>query len=167
MAVVLGPQVGPRVLSQWNKFAATVQQQVRMFVLQLPVESAANARAVREVVTWQTGVLPNPCVDFSTGSPRAISHAIKRDSYDLLIHAGPAEDGDADDQPVNRIRFDTQFDNEAQVSFCTPGLAIGLAAQVMRFDGIILWLCEDPATAAADPTVQLLSALTEKIAIPK
>ena len=88
-------------------------------------------------------------------------------SYDLLIQAGEKSFDEPARPPVKRVCIGRQFDQEADVRFRTPGLALGLAAQVMRFDGIILWLCEDPATAPADPTVELLLSLANKIAIPK
>jgi hypothetical protein len=154
VTVVLSHDADPRVVSQWHKLAAGMQKRVRVPVFQLPRPDAANARGVIETVTWQTGVSPAfGGVDFAEG-PRACSAGA---SLDLVITAGAVD--------VDRITIGPPEHRDA-IAFTTPGLCTGLAARVMRCDGIVLWLCDDPATASADPAVELLRLLREKIRQP-
>jgi hypothetical protein len=151
VTVVLKTGCDPRVASQWHKLATDVQKRVRVSVFQLPPPDGANARGVIETITWQTGVSPTWAggVDFADGSQRACG--TDRDGLDLLITAGAAEPG---------IRVGP-LGRSGAVSFSTPGLCSGLAARVMRCDGVVLWLCEDPAAAPPDPAVEVLRALRE------
>jgi hypothetical protein len=156
VAVLLGKGVDPRVASQWHRLAAQVQRQVRVAVLSLPWPGEPdNARGADEVVTWQTGLsLSAGGVDFSDGSPRpcpALDTLLSLRAIDLLITA-------------DRSTFSPRItlgepDAGAAVSFITPGLVIGMACQVARFDGVILRLCDDPDGALRDPAVELLHQL--------
>jgi hypothetical protein len=152
VAVVLHQGTDPRVASQWHKLAADVQKKLRVCVFQLPHPDASNARGVIETVTWQTGLSPAfGGIDFGDGSPRACS---ANASLDLVISAGAAGE--------TRITIGPP-DRRDLVSFSTPGLCAGLAARVMRCDGIVLWLCADPATAPPDPAVEVLRVLRQRI----
>src|SRR5690606_21362661 len=99
----------------------------------------------------------NTGIDFGDGAPRPCSHELPRGADVVVEFIGD----DATSQFSGDVRRITigPANSSAEVSFVTPGLAVGLAAQVMRFDGIMLWLCDDPATAppdpAADPLLQL------------
>lgn len=140
IAAVLPPGCDVRVVSQWHKLAAQVQDRVRLCVFSMPAMDAANARGAHEVVTWQTGVSPAAAggVDFADGAPRACSHG----PADLTIDA-------RDGLTIGPVHFGT------------PGLVLGLAARVMRCDGVVLWLCDDPRKAPADPMVKLLGRLRQ------
>ncbi len=171
VAVALGPKLDTRVESQWHKLAASIQQRQRMAVLRFPPDRAANARGALEVVTWQTGLAPGNGIDFSSGAPRPMGSGLNFASCDLLISAGgpcATEHDPLQDKNPNLkcIAIGPNIDTQAQVSFQTPGLVMGLAARVMRFDGIVLWLCPDPTSAPNDPAVQLLQDLTDRIALP-
>jgi hypothetical protein len=159
IAVALGPDVDSRVESQWHKLAASIQQQHRMAVLRFPSSSAANARGALEVVAWQTGLALGHGIDFSDGAPRPMGSGFNIASCDLLINTAVEHDQLYANQNLKRITIGPNIDPHAQVSFQTPGLVTGLAARIMRFDGIILWLCQDPSSSPVDPTVQLLQEL--------
>ena len=146
VVVTLAHDGDARVVSQWHKLAADVQQHVRMAVIELAGPDAANARGADEVVTWMTG---RSLADLSSRSSQ---------STDVAVTIGPA----AMDAP-QRISIAGELDSGAPVSFVTPGLASGLAARVMRFDGAMLWLCSDPGNAPPDPAVQLLADLRQAI----
>jgi hypothetical protein len=153
VAVLLGKGVDERVASQWHRLAAQVQRQVRVAVLSLPWPGEPdNARGADEVVTWQTGLsLSAGGVDFSDGSPRpclALDTLLSLRAIDLLITA---------DRSTFSPRITLgEADPGAAVSFITPGLVMGMACQVARFDGVILRLCDDPDGAPRDPAVELL-----------
>ncbi len=157
VGVVSAAKADPRVVAQWHKLAADVQKRIRVAVVTLPdAGTPPNARGAHEVVCWQTGLsLHNAGVSFADGSPRPCSSS---GNIDVLIDAtgNPSVAGQG-------IHLGRTHDPRAAVSFATPGLALGLAAQVARFDGVILWLCEDPVTAPPDPTVQLLTRLHEEV----
>lgn len=156
VGVILPAGVDPCVTSQWHKLAADAQQRGRIAVITLPDPQAApNAKGAHEVVCWQTGLsLHLGAISFADGAPRIEP---VRDA-DVLVDAGYA-------QPTNarRIHLGREPDPKAEVSFVIPGLAIGLAAQITRFDGVILWLCDHPATAPPDPAVQLLSQIRQQL----
>ncbi len=142
-----------RVVSQWHKLAVDVQEHVRMAVMELPSPDAANCRGAEEVVAWMTGrSLAAGGVDFS--DPQL--HTYK--AIDVAVSVEKAQA----DVP-QRISIGAEVDSQAQVGFVTPGLAAGLAARVMRFDGAMFWLCTDTVTAAPDPTVKLLADLRQAI----
>lgn len=142
---VLAADCDDRVVSMWHRFAAGVQTDCRLAVLQLPGGNDANLRGACEAITWLTGV---SCafggIDFATGeaTPCPSSDEPPRGTVVCAIEI-PPEGG---------IRI-------GDVMLPTPGLVIGLAARVMRFDGAMLWLCEDPAAAPADPAASALAAL--------
>jgi hypothetical protein len=136
LAVVLPPECPFELVSQWHKLAADLQTQIRACVLRLPdMATAGNMRGAAEVVLWLTGL--NGQVDFG-GSQIAT---------DLQI--------DASENGVIRVGNDIQF--------TTPGLAMGLHAHVMRFDGIVLRLCDDPEVGIPDPVVELFERIGKAI----
>ena len=153
VVVTLAPDCDARVVSQWHKLAADVQQDVRMAVMELAAADAANARGADEVVVWMSGrSLAAGGIDFADQQVPTCN------AVDVAVTVGKV----VTDVP-QRISIGAELDSRAQVSFVTPGLASGLAARVMRFDGAILWLCADPSTAPPDPTVQLLTDLRQAI----
>lgn len=169
LAVVLPPGTQAPMVSQWHKLAAELQRQVRVCVFVLPeMKTFGNLRGVIEAATWQTGVslARQGGIAFLDGAPRACPDLGKltvAQALDLLIEAGPAPaplPSAADQLP--RIRIGDVMDPAAEVCFLTPGLALGLAARVMRCDGIVLWLSDDPARAPADPAVNILQSLLER-----
>ena len=167
VAVLIGPRVDPRIASQWHRLAVGVQRQVRVAVVPLPGADAANARGAAEVVTWQTGVAPSACgVDFADGAPRrggSFDSRARRGAFDVVIDFEQGMAAAAEGTARIAIGSD-DAGGQAAVRFSTPGLALGVAARVMRFDGIVLWLSDDPATAPPDPTVALLKQLREAVA---
>ena len=154
LAALLPAEAPPPVRRQWHEVAAECQQQLRLCVLVLPdLTIAGNQRGLSEVIAWQTGGLP-------------VTGASDLAAADLLIEAGLAE-VDLDRPPgARRICIGQRPDDAADLSFVTPGLALGLAARVMRCDGVVLWLCDDPAAAPPDPCVGLLARLTACTAEP-
>lgn len=170
VAAVLKPGCDLRVASQWHKLAAQMQPHVRFCVFPLPdPHASANARGAGETVTWQTGLsLAEGGIDFADGAPRrspggldaAIRSSVR--SIDLLIDMRVPTGCEA----IQRIVIGPTSDPAADVSFVVPGLVTGLAARVMRCDGIVLWLCDDPGRAPADPTVNLLRQIRERTQTP-
>ncbi|MBI1337879.1 MAG: hypothetical protein GC164_13085 [Phycisphaera sp.] len=176
VAVVLPPGCEETVASQWHALAARLQQFVRVCVFQIPGINAMNARGVAEVLTWQTGVYPATGIDFSGGAPRACSDAqtlLDLHAIDLLIEVGkPTEQGHrswAGPLPGARVTIghtpahDGKDDLDAALSITLPGL-FPVAARMMRCDGVVLWLCDDPATAPPDPLAELLRYLCDQTA---
>lgn len=164
VVVTLPADVDPRVAAQWHRVAVQVQEELRVCVLTVATPQAANVRGAVEVITWQTGLsCATGGVDFADGAPRPCAgqaSLLRRGAVDLLIDTGATPvAADLAAHVSHRIRIGAEPDKSAAVSFVTPGLAPGLAARVMRFDGVILWLCDDPATAPADPVVELLRSL--------
>lgn len=152
VAAVLAPDCDPRVAGQWHKLAAQVQERARLCVFSLPdAEHGGNSRGVAETITWQTGVSPiGGGVDFSDGSPRWCPPAeelLKRGAIDLALATSPGV-------PVPGNIQQITIDGTA---------TRGTAARVMRCDGVVLWLCDDPATAPPDPAAAFFAALAEKI----
>ena len=145
-----------RVVAQWHHLAADVQRRTRLSVLVLPHPLAPPDHAgAASVVTWQTGLAFGPTgVDFGDGAPRPCPAGAAAGSVDVVLDAS----GGTWPAPC-RIAVGRRVDDRADVAFVGPGLGIGLAARVMRFDGVVLWLCDDPDTAPADPTVALFAAL--------
>ena len=152
VAVLLPANAPAVIVRQWHELAGECQQQVRMCVFVLPeMTTTGNQRGALEVIAWQTGGLP------ATGAPDIAG-------ADLLLELGLCSvDLDRRDG-ARRICVGTSRDGAAELSFVTPGLAPGLAARVIRCDGIVLWLCDDPATAPPDPCVDLLGRITAGIA---
>lgn len=143
LAVVLPPHCAVEAISQWHKLAADLQTYIRTCVLHLPdLATSANTRGAAEVVTWMTGI--TGAVDFSTGQAQR-------------CHAVTGCDCQIDIEPGGVIRIGDK------ASFHTPGLSIGLNAHVMRFDGIVLRLCDDPAASPPDPAVELLELIAEAL----
>ena len=98
-------------------------------------------------------------VSFADGSPRPSHPAqalLATGELDLVIDTGLPYLHAPD---ARRITIG-QFEPEADLSLVTCGLAAGLAARVMRFDGVVLWLCDERAQAPADPAARLLAQLT-------
>ncbi len=156
VGVVLSAGTDDRVVSQWHKLASDVQSKVRMSVLQLPADAAANERGAAEVVRWLTGLsITQAGVDFAGDEPRPCPAA----PADVLIDFSQADAGVGG----RRIVVGPARDKSAAVNFITPGPAMGLAARVMRCDGVMLWLCDDPSTAPPDPAVALLDELRNQL----
>lgn len=151
IAVVLPPGTDVAIVSQWHKLAADVQHELRLCVMTLPAPDAANARGAIEVVTWRTGFAAP--VQFADGDATRCLRGMA--GVDLAIEIGAS-------QPTNapqRIVIADAPDASAAVNFTIPGLAIGLAAHVCRFDGQMLRLCDNLQTAPPDPAVALLQRL--------
>ncbi len=164
--VLLPNDVDIRVAGEWHKLAAQVQRQIRVAVLSLPHPQAANLRGALEVITWQTGLsCATGGVDLADGAPKPCAGAtnlLPRSACDVVIDAGWSPMPTAWRRNVRHyIRISAAIDADADVCFVTPGLALGVAARVMRFDGVILWLCDDPTPGVAlhDPAVDLLRRL--------
>ncbi|MCX5660089.1 MAG: hypothetical protein NTW19_10250 [Planctomycetota bacterium] len=172
VGVVLGPAVDPRVASQWHKLAAQVQEHVRVAVITLPdLNASGNLRGALEAITWQTG---QSCarggVDFADGSPRPCSDAqtlLARGAIDLLIDTSPAG-APLTGRVARRIALGDAANASAVTADETlhlplPALGASSASRVMRFDGVILWTCADPASAAPDPAAALFRALADAL----
>jgi transposase len=173
-AVMLLPSdADPRLLAQCDALAASVQNRVRLAVMPLPdAKRSLNTRGALELITWQTGLsCATGGIDFSDSAPRPsppLHTLLDRQAIDLLIDCNYSGDPLADHlnnttkRPA-RITLGPTPDPTAEVSFITPGLVLGLSARVMRFDGIVLWLCDDPSSAPPDPTAQLLHDLLQSV----
>jgi hypothetical protein len=168
VAVTLPAGTDPRIESQWHHLAADLQRSLRVSVVTLPdLKRAGNIRGALEVITWQTGLsCATGGVDFGDGGPRPCGGAatlLPRGAVDVIIDTGLiAFDSGMMSGVKHRVRIGDALDASAEVCFVTPGLAAGLRARVMRFDGAILWLCDDPSPAGGamrDPVVELLSKL--------
>lgn len=171
VVVVLPAGVDERVESQWHALAAELQKELRVSVITPPdvatPRAAGNMRGVIEVITWQTGLsCATGGVDFADGAPRPCADAatlLSRGAVDVVVDAGlQSLELPLISSVKHRIRIGDSLDANADVCFVSPGLRVGLRARVMRFDGVILWLCEDPSPgggAVEDPVVELLSRL--------
>jgi hypothetical protein len=135
LAVLLPPETRSEIISQWHKLAAELQTGIRTCVMALPdIDRYYNTRGALEVIAHLTGAYGG------------FGH---RRVPDLAIDCGERSNA------PQRIVIGTA-DETADLCFVTPGLAMGLAAQVVRFDGIPLWLCDDPVAAPPDPAAELL-----------
>ncbi len=167
----------PRLIAQCDALAATLQDRVRLAVMTLPdARRSLNRRGALELITWQTGLsCASGGIDFSDGAPRPsppLQKLLDRQAIDLIIDCSPPGShtsfpttdhlSNTSKKPA-RITLGPTPDPAAEVSFITPGLALGLSARVMRFDGIVLWLCDDPASAPPDPVVGLLHDLLQRV----
>ena len=171
VVVVLPAGVDERVESQWHALAADLQKELRVSVIAAPdvatPRAAGNSRGVLEVITWQTGLsCATGGVDFADGAPRPCADAVtllSRGAVDVVMDAGlQLLELPLISSVKHRIRIGDALDAKADVCFVSPGLSVGLRARVMRFDGVTLWLCDDPtpgAGAVEDPVVRLLSRL--------
>jgi hypothetical protein len=167
ITAVLAADAEPRVVSQWHKLANEVQLRHRIAVLHLPRQGDANARGASEAITWLTGAAPSRGgVDVGAHPPIGCADAqtlLAADAIDVAIDLRAESTAPLSFSPdVKRIVIGESHDDSAAVSFVVPPLSLGVAARVMRFDGVILWLCDDPATAAPDLTAQLLRSLLAK-----
>ncbi len=171
VGVVLGPGIDPRVASQWHKLAAQVQTTTRMAVFALPdLAATGNRRGVLEVILWQTG---QSCrtggVDFADGAPRPCSDAqtqLDLGAIDLLIDTTLPEfppatglTGHVKHRIVIGPRVSAGPTAERLRHVTVPPLTQGVAARVMRCDGVILWTCADPAQAQPDSAAAFFQAL--------
>lgn len=164
VAVTLPANVDPRIEAQWHALAADAQQKIRISVISLPdLRTAGNQRGTIEVLTWQTGLSGTTGgVNFADGAPRPCQGAVallQRGGVDVALDTGlhplPA---DLSSNVKHRIRIGDELDGAADICLVTPGLSLGLRARVMRFDGVVLWLCDDPSPqsdAIDDPSVRL------------
>ena len=154
LAVLLPPDRQPQLTQRWDELAAKCQKQLRLCLFLLPrMTTAGNQRGVTELIAWQTGGLPPSGAQDIAGA-------------DLLVELGLADVQMTRPSGSKRICIGAQPDESADLSFTTPGLSPGLAARVMRCDGIVLWLCDAPATAPPDPCVDLLCRIAEHITSP-
>ncbi len=136
LAVVLPPDFRVEVISQWHKFAADLQTQIRTCVFVLPdLTRDGNVRGAVEAITWMTGKPP------------------RSGGFDLAIDTGFVSGAHGG------IRIGPQIDADADLSFVIPGLAWGLHAHVMRCDGIVLPLFDDESKSQPDPCVGFLQRL--------
>ncbi len=164
VAVTLPANVDPRIEAQWHALAADAQRSIRISVLTLPdLRTAGNHRGVIEALTWQTGLSG---ASFADGSPRFcgnVHELMRRGAIDVALDTGlhPLTTEQCGNLK-HRIRIGDAVDPAADVCFVTPGLSPGLRARVMRFDGAVLWLCDDPSPgsdAIDDPVVGLIARL--------
>lgn len=157
--VMLPPTVDPRVVSQWHLLAAKLQATLRMSVVTVPYADGGNQRGVVEVIAMKIGLHAwAGGIDFATGiaAPCAgYATHIEQNACDVLIDTGL---NPSTDRSTIRISQDVDDANRCDV-WLRGGLARGIAARVMRFDGSMLWLCDDPKSSPADPTVKLLQRL--------
>ncbi len=169
VVVALPASVDVRIASQWHLLAAQLQSELRVSVITLSemgkLHAAGNRRGVLEVITWQTGLsCATGGVDFADRAPRPCADAatlLSRGGLDVVVDTGllPVETSLLS-SVKHRIRIGDAVDATADVCFVTPGLRVGLRARVMRFDGVILWLCDDPSPqggAMDDPVVGLFA----------
>lgn len=174
---LLPSDADPRLIAQCDALAASLQDRVRIAVMTLPdAKHSLNRRGALELITWQTGLsCTSGGIDFSDSAPRPsppLQTLLDRQAIDLLIDCAPGSKRNTDrlsntSKTPALITLSpcapSRADPAAEVSFITPGLTLGLAARVMRYDGIILWLCDDPASAPPDPTAQLLQDLLQRV----
>ena len=154
VAAVLGPDTDARVASQWHKFAADVQTRVRVAVIRLPdLATHANTRGASEATTWLTGLACGPNgIDFADGAPRPCA-ADAITACDLIL------DATLDGLPASELPG-------AGVIRIGSRMRPPLAARVMRFDGITLWLADAPEKATADPLAAWLRDVASSIRRP-
>lgn len=151
VAVLLPPDTEAQVISQWHKLAADVQSELRVCVMTLPGATYGNGRGALEVVTWRSGFAG--AVQFADGvASRCRTGDV---GVDVAVELGALHAGDA----ARRIVFGVERDDSAEVSFVMPGLAMGLAAHVCRFDGQMLRLCNDMTVSPPDPVVAVLERM--------
>jgi hypothetical protein len=143
-----------------------LQKLLRVSVVTLPdLTIAGNIRGAIEVITWQTGLsCATGGIDFGDGAPRPCGGAVRlieSGAVDVMIDTGLRPVDAAMRAKVKHVvRIGDSLDESAEVCFVTPGLRAGLKARVMRFDGVVLWLCDEPASAPVDPVVELLKAVS-------
>ncbi len=152
VAVALPPRCPAAVVSQWHQFAGEAQHDLRLCVLTLPEEEACNARGVEELLTWQFGVSPSQRggIDLAQGPRRCPTFEELNDAgaLDLIVAVHDLE------LPSTSARV---------LELHAPPPTPGTAARVMRCDGVVLWLCDDPAAAPPDPTARALGRLLEEV----
>lgn len=157
--VMLPPSVDARVVSQWHLLAANLQTSLRMSVIITPHADTGNLRGVIELIAVRTG--QNAWaggLDFATGEalscPGFEAH-MERNGCDVTMDAG------FNPNPCRatiRISADIADAERSEIWF-RGGVTRGIAARVLRFDGSMLWLCDEPSTAPVDPTVELLKRI--------
>lgn len=156
VAVVLAPGCDGRVVSQWHKLTAQIQQAVRVCVIQLPdIARHRNLRGACEVVTMLTAISCDAGgVDFSSGVPRPcpdVMTLLSLNAIDLLIDTAP--------EPINAppsLPRHTRLNPWAL-------MAVPSSARVMRFDGVMLRLADDPDAAPPDPAAMLFAAIRQQL----
>lgn len=161
--VMLPPTVDARVVSQWHLLAANMQATLRISVITTPCADAGNIRGVIEVIAMKTGLNAwANGIDFATGQavPCAqLATHIERNACDMIIDTGIAPFAE---NATIRMSHDADDAKQCDVWF-RGGLCRGIAARVMRFDGSMLWLCDDPQSSLPDPTVELLKRIGDAL----
>lgn len=157
VAVVLGPNIDERIVSQWHKLAAQVQAFVRVCVIQLPdLMQHRNIRGAREIITMLTGLsCDSGGIDFTNAStPRPcpdVMTLLSLGAIDLLIDTAP-DPIEASPPPARHTRINP-----------SALMAVPSAARVMRFDGTMLRLADDPDTAPPDPAAALFASVRSQL----
>ncbi len=161
--VVLPADTDARVISQWHRMAAQMQSSLRMSVLVAPSLREGNLRGAIETIALRIGFeASSGGVDFASGEPTpcpGLQTHLDRCGCDRFIDTG------FDKTVRNAAVFISPNESDAEqcdVWFC-GGLQRGIAARVMRFDASMLWLCDDPSAAPADPTVNVLQRLRDAL----
>lgn len=171
ITVAISPvaQGDTRVIAQWHKLAASVQQHCRVSVVELPdLSRQFNARGAFEAVTWLTGVSPRRGgIDFSDGAPRQCPHLdtlLELGAIDLILDAAASPLPSAAN-PITTVRIGGLRDAGIVPSLTIPLrlLAPGRSCQVMRFDGQVLRMSDDPAKSPADPIAIFFESVAQRI----
>ena len=163
-SVVTGPDLDPRLLECVHDLCVHAAQAVRLHVL-APGRPATNLnqRGAREVITWQTGLDPaHHGIDFADGGPRPGPDAptlIERNLADVILD-GAGRISSADNTTIIRLGPER---GKADLWLPSAGLAPGVAGRVSRFDGVVLWLTDDPTTAPPPDDLTHLTRLLENV----
>jgi len=143
-----------------------------------------NAWGVQELITWLLGT-PGP---LWMAAEDAGTHTVTNDlpsevlapihfgpidrtlvdAFDLNISLGVDLPGEETNHALPtgtapRIVLGPQHDAAANVSFVVPGLDPRLRGTVMRNDGVPLTLCGDASLGVADPAVEILRRLRQRV----
>ena len=159
--IVLGSDAAadPVLWDGLQTLAARTIDRVRLSISTLG--APGNARGVRESVLWQSGV--QAPVDFSARPPRSLPYPsleaiLEGNGVDLVFCVGPSGESP-------REALEPRFPRAKWLSLETPGLDPRLRGRVMRSDGIVLWLCGEPSTGVADPTVRALERVVAHLPV--
>lgn len=161
VVVVLPSMVDARVTSQWHRLAADLQSTLRISVVSTPSADVGNLRGVAELIAMRTGLNAWASgVDFASGETLPCAGwdtHLARNGCDVVIDSSLNQ---LVEQAAIRISADVDHAKQCEIWF-RGGIQLGVAARVMRFDGTMLWLCDDPSIALPDPTINLFKQLGE------